>query len=157
MNVNAQNGSFDNNNHWVGVFIDRRNNQNRIIYIDPRGTECNDSIKQLLTNQLRINEITNLFDAEHRPQTDGNHNDCGPFVVEAIRQLTLDQNLNNIRTTMMQTEQTSSQYGQQLQLQQSGQTNADNQEITTSLNTTQPTFSTLIKINVKTMAFPRIR
>ena len=157
MNVNAQNGSFDNNNHWVGVFIDRRNNQNRIIYIDPRGTECNDSIKQLLTNQLRINEITNLFDAKHRPQTDGNHNDCGPFVVEAIRQLTLDQNLNNIRTTMMQTEQTSSQYGQQLQLQQSGQTNADNQEITTSLNTTQPTFSTLIKINVKTMAFPRIR
>ena len=93
--VNAENGSFDQPNHYVGIAI-ILNDQGGIAeiqYIDPKGNNINADLAQHLCNQLSIanQQIRQVFDHQSHPQADDDSNNCGPYLVQAFLNLTNDQ------------------------------------------------------------------
>ena len=103
INVNAISGDIGtpNSNHWVGLKI---YGKDKVIYVDPLGTEMHNNILTSLTNRgYSSKNIVHVFVKNKRMQhaeteilqganeevsiLEGNTTDCGPFVIFAINEL----------------------------------------------------------------------
>lgn len=128
------------NNHWVALIIDTTHGPPQVSYVNPMGFEMGNDAKALL-QKYGIENVNYIFTDKMRPQwvelsegvtgmgpfsettnvTYGDDNDCGQFLVEALRKLVIEP-VSSVSKGMAKEDVASSKdYGQILRGKQRSQ------------------------------------
>jgi hypothetical protein len=133
LHVHALEGTFGNTNHWTALIVgvNQKRQITNLQFIDPTGrNEVYDGVKNSLSilefSKENLNKIKRYFDEEYHPQhieiaevfgyayIDGdksNDYDCGPFMVEALRRIVCEENIQGMCKNNLEE---SIKYGQDL-------------------------------------------
>lgn len=104
LNINAVDKSFNNVNHWVGLYISKSKSGFEIKYLDTMGHPIDEGVSEMIKIFGNVNyNVENLLlgrsiqfvkHSEDELLLEGNTNDCGPFLVYCISCLANGQDID---------------------------------------------------------------